>query len=149
KSLASGSHDTSGVIWDLAAVMRAPDGKPLSFSDKELAELWVNLADPGGVKARDAVWQLASAPHQAVSLIQSHLKPVPRVDPQRLNQLIVDLDDNKFLVRQRASEELEKLGELAAPILEQILKDKPTLEVQSRVERLLAKLSAPVSSPET
>jgi len=149
KSMASGSHDASGVIWDLAGVNRSPDGRPVSFSPKELAELWTNLADGGAVKARDAIWQLAAAPQQAVSLVESHLRPVPPVDPQHLQQLIEDLDDNQFLARQHASEELEKLGEVAGPILEQTLRRPTNLEVQQRVERLLEKLSGPVSSPET
>jgi hypothetical protein len=65
-----------------------------------------------------------------------------------LAQLIADLDDNRFAVRQRASAELAKLGELAGPALEQVLKDRPSLEVQNRVERLLEKLSNQTLSPE-
>jgi hypothetical protein len=65
-----------------------------------------------------------------------------------LAKLIADLDSNHFPVRQRASEELERLGELAGPALEQLLKARPPLEVQYRVERLLERLSTPISAPD-
>jgi hypothetical protein len=45
-----------------------------------------------------------------------------------------------FAVRERATEELADLGELAKPALEKALAGKPSVEVRSRVVRLLGRL---------
>ena len=67
---------------------------------------------------------------------------------------IADLDSKTFAVRQKATEELEKLGELAVPALEDRLQNNPSLEVKQRLEKLLAKLQTglpppPETRPET
>lgn len=150
KSLASGSHDATGVIWDVGGASPSTrDTKaPVRFTEQELTALWADLAEPGAVRAHQAIWHLAGASQQVVPLVQQHVKPVPPVEPERLAQLLANLDHNNFATRQRASQELERLGELAGPELEKLAKSKPPLEVQHRVERLLEKLSTPISSPE-
>lgn len=147
RSLASGSHDASGVIFDVGGVSPSTRAT-VRYHDRELESLWADLADPGGARAHLAIAQLATAPQQVVPLVQQHVKPIPAIEPQRLARLMVDLDSNHFPARQRASEELERLGELAGPALEQLLKAKPPLEVQYRVERLLELLSTPISAPD-
>src|SRR5262249_12043139 len=64
---------------------------------------------------------------------------VPAVDENRLAQLIAGLDSNQFDARQRASKELEKLGELAAAACRKTLEQKPSAEVRRRLEALLKK----------
>ena len=43
---------------------------------------------------------------------------VERVDPKKVNDLLPKLDDDKFDVRERASQELERLGPGALPAIE-------------------------------
>jgi hypothetical protein len=73
---------------------------------------------------------------------------VAPADPKHLEQLVTDLNDSKFPVRDKATLELEKLGELARSALEKQLAAKPTLEMRKRIEGLLSKLDGPVTRPE-
>ena len=59
---------------------------------------------------------------------------------QRIPRLLADLDDDEFTVREKASTELAKLGELALPALQKALAAEPSPEVRFRVEALLDKL---------
>ena len=74
---------------------------------------------------------------QAVPFLQERLKPVAAVDGKRLAQLIAHLDSDEFTARQKATEALERLGDLAVPALEKALAGKPALEMRTRIERLL------------
>jgi WD40 repeat protein len=134
--LASGSSDTTALIWDLARQgQRLPAGK--MFTDEELEQLWADLASDDASKAYGALWSLAVSPERASALVKKRLSPVAPVEPQRLAQLLADLDSERFTVRDRATTELERLGELAEPTLRKMLDEKPSLEVRTRLERLL------------
>jgi WD40 repeat protein len=135
KRLASGSEDTTVLVWDLTdSIKRAP---PLrSRPAKTLDALWKELADPNGAKAYDALWGLVAVPKDAVSLLQKSLRPVASPD-ERVKELIAKLASEKFAVRQKAAEELKAMGELAWPALEELLKGNPDAEVRRRAERLL------------
>jgi hypothetical protein len=80
---------------------------------------------------------LRSAPGPAVALLARHLRRVPRVDPQRLAEALANLDNNDFKVRNQAANDLEAMGEGAAPALRQALANNPTVEVRRRLEQLL------------
>jgi WD40 repeat protein len=140
--VASGSADTTALIWDLGARLGEQQPKPVKLSDPEVKQLWADLAEVDGVKAFQAIRKLAGAPEQTIPLLREHLRPVPPADPRRLAQLIAELDSDRFAVRQQATAELEKLGELAEVALEKLLAGKPPLEVSQRVEPLVAKLQA-------
>ncbi len=77
-----------------------------------------------------------SAPEQAVALLKERLSAAAEPDPQRIPRLIADLDSNRFAVRQRAWEELKKLGQQAEPALQAVLKGLSSLEMRRRVELL-------------
>jgi hypothetical protein len=71
------------------------------------------------------------------------VKPVPRETPASVRQLVADLDDEAFAVRQKAEEELEKLGPLAESAVRQALADRPSTEERRRLESLLSKVGEP------
>jgi HEAT repeat protein len=62
---------------------------------------------------------------------------VPRPDAKTIARLIADLDSDDFMVRQKATEELSKLGDAIAPDLRRTLENKPSLEVRRRIQQLL------------
>ncbi len=66
---------------------------------------------------------------------------------QRLARLLADLDGRKFVERERAVAELERLNFAAEPALRKALADKPSLEMRRRLEALLERLD-PARSPE-
>jgi hypothetical protein len=61
-------------------------------------------------------------------------------DAARLKQLVANLDNKGFVARQKAIQELESLGELAEPALQDAIAAKPPLEVLRRIEDLLKRM---------
>jgi hypothetical protein len=121
---------------------------PAELTAPKIESLWTDLAEDDVPRAARAMRLLAALPQQTVPLLHKRLQPVPATDAARITRLIADLDSDAFAVRERAAAELEKLGELAAPALEQVLEAKVSLEVRKRVERLLARLDEQDMSPD-
>src|SRR5262249_22392383 len=140
RRLASSGTDTTALVWDLTdrGRPRSPAGGALSA--RELEALWDDLGSPDAPKAYAAVLRLAAEPGRAAPFLRGRLRPVPRADPDRLARLVSDLGSERFADRERAEEELRKLGEAAEASLRQALTGGPTLEVRRRAERLLAEL---------
>jgi WD40 repeat protein len=136
RRLVSGSRDTTALIWDA-------DWQTLATGEltaRQLEQLWADLAGEDAVRAYEAVWTLAAAHGQAVPLLRERLRPAKPVDSRRVAQLIADLDNNRFALRQRATEELRQLHSLAAPALRIALARQPSAEVRHRAESLLQAL---------
>src|SRR5262249_6852669 len=116
RTLASGGADSMILLWDVTG--RMPDGRwqPIHLTPQELEARWTDLAGDAS-RAIQAIWDLAASPLQAVPFLQQRLRPPKAVEEQRLAQLIRDLDSDHFAVRTQATEELQKIGELAEPAL--------------------------------
>jgi WD40 repeat protein len=137
--LLSGGSDTTVLVWDLAAPGR-PARPPTA---DQLPGVWADLAGDDAARAFRAGAALAAAPCLAVSLLKAKVRPVAAPEPGRLARLVAELDDERFAVRERASRELEGLGELAAPALRRALGMKPSAELRRRAEPLLEQLAEP------
>lgn len=59
---------------------------------------------------------------------------------KRIAALVRNLDANEYAVREAASAELLKIGELAVPAIKAALADRPTVEVRARAERLIREI---------
>ena len=145
RTLLSGSWDTTILVWDVARQTEEHRGK---LGQTELQALWQDLAGTDAVQADQAIWALAACAEQAVPFLKEHLRPVPAVEPSRLNHLLANLDSDQFAVRDQATRELDELGELAEAAIRKRLTDKPTLEGRRRGEQLLEKLRSPLPSGE-
>jgi WD40 repeat protein len=143
-TLASGLADGTVLIWDLKAALekRAAGLAPLP-ADK-LDSLWADLADRDGVRAYRALATLARDPRQSVPFLAKQLAVADVA--ARVKELLGELDNNSYSVRQQASEELEHLGERARGHLVRALAQHPTAEQRRRIEGVLEKLGAPLSS---
>jgi hypothetical protein len=139
-TLASGSDDNTILIWDLQRAGHGRGRMKSRQTDKELAELWVQLGDPNPMRARAALRALVAVPHQSLPLVRSRLKPVPVPDPKRLVRLISQLGDDDFAVRRAATRELARLGEASELALLEALQRESDLEIRLRVKKLLAEL---------
>lgn len=116
----------------------------------ELHTHWNDLGAAHVLTARQGIWALGESPAQAVPFFAERLLPVSAtVAPERLAQLITDLDDDRFAVRHRAEEELHKLADLAEPAMRKELASKPTVDVRRRIQRLVQELERQQSAPET
>lgn len=146
KVLASASSDTTVLLWDTGK--HRPAVTPVvNLTPEKLQALWDDLGNMDAAKAYAALAALQAAPGQTVALLQRQLPPASiKVDPEKITRLIGDLDSNSFMVREKARQELEKYGELAEPQLRKALEDKPSLEMQQRVQQLLDRALG--SSPE-
>jgi RNA polymerase sigma factor (sigma-70 family) len=130
RRLASAGADTTALVWELT-------GQPPA----NLEAAWEALGGTDAAAAYQAVLDLAAAGRPAVTFLAKHLKPVPAVEPVQFAQLLADLDSNAFVTRDRARAELQKAAELAEPALRKALEQKPSLELQRRVERLLVQVA--------
>jgi hypothetical protein len=91
------------------------------------------------------VKQLARFASNAVDLSDK----AARDDLQLVKQLIADLDDPRFAVRQSATTKLELLGEPVLPYLNDVLKTKPSLELGRRAEAIKARITTAVDERRT
>jgi WD40 repeat protein len=140
KLAASGSDDTTILLWDLTRRKTAAR-TPVELSAREVETRWADLLTEDAGKAFRTVQTLAAAPKPTVAFLKEQLKPLAGVDPKVLDRLIGDLESDDFPVRKKALEELEKLDELALPALNRLLGGSPSLEARRRAEQLLDKLT--------
>jgi WD40 repeat protein len=150
KRLASAGADKTVKLWDLTGL--AGGGGPVaSLAAQELASLWTDLACDEPERASRAAWRLVAVPQDSLLFLQDRLRPAAGLGPDerlRIAGLIVDLDSNEFRVRDKATRDLEQLGDAAAPALREALDAQPSLEVRRRVDGLLQKLANPVPTAE-
>ena len=117
-------------------------------SSAALAKCWQDLGSWDAERAYRAIGQLVQNPETAVELLSSHLEAAKAPDQAQIEAYLKDLSSETFTVRERASEELRKLGELAERPLRKALEAKLDLETRRRVELLLSDLEGSVTSPE-
>lgn len=143
QTLATGLTDCTVLLWDLRPfrqrlAIKAP-------GPEELSRLWDALASDDVGAAVMAMGSLTAAPSESVRFLRERLKPAANVEPERLRQLIADLDSEQFAVRRAAQTDLAKLDTLARLALEAALAKNPSLETRRRVEQLLEKMRGPIT----
>lgn len=119
-------------------------GKPVELTNAEMNLHWKELGGTDAPKAYLAFWSLVAASKRAVPFLEKQLLASKgKVDAKQLQKWIDELDHAKFSVREHASRNLSHHLEEAAPLLENQLKQPPSLEVQLRIEKLLAMRKGP------
>jgi WD40 repeat protein len=144
RGVASGSADTTVLLWDVTG--RSSDGKvaTVKISAAEMDGLWLELASEEAPRAHKALWTLVAGAADCVPLLETKDR-VFLVDPEHIQGLLRDLNDNKFAVRERAHGKLAGYGRWIEGVLDDARKKPPSEEVRRRVEKLLAKLQVPGS----
>jgi hypothetical protein len=142
-AVVSSSNDSTLLVWDLSAAMKnaLPKGG-------NVEQAWRALAGDDAKAAYDAIRVLAANPDAAVLLFARHLKPAVAIDTKRIEVCLRELDSDRFEDRERATRELEQLGDQAVPALERSLAKHPSLEARRRVEQVLEKVSGRSADPE-
>src|SRR5262249_33002407 len=131
----SGSADTTLLTWDVTGLrgeLPAVDLQP-----PELDGLWNDLASEDNPKGNRALWRTVCGGKQSVPYFA---RKVFLADPNKILQYIKDLNDNKFAVRQRASEALASYGRWIEGVLREAAKSPPSDEVRRRLQVLLKAL---------
>ncbi len=148
RTLASVGANSTVLVWRLSEICCGTD-LTTKLDPKHLQDLWADLANEDAAKAYQAIYTLIVGGKETVTFFQQQLPPVPvSVHAQRIARLLADLDDNEYAVREKASDELARLGDLALPALQKTLAAEPAPEVLYRVEILLAKLPTSTPTPE-
>src|SRR5262249_20624637 len=113
KLLATGSNDTTVLLWDATRFQTNPPAE-VQLRPEQMQSLSADLGGPDAVQAYRAVRTLAAAPRSSVAFLKQHLRPVAPADAKQVARLLADLDSDQFAVRDKAMQELEKLGDSAA-----------------------------------
>src|SRR5262249_51236948 len=130
RRLAAAGQDRTVRVWDVsgfapAAVRREPP------TAREVEALWADLAGGDAARAYRSMGTLAAFPERTVPLLKERLRPAGRLEPAQRRQAerwVVDLDDEDFTVRQKATTGLADLGEAVLPVLREALPEAPSLE---------------------
>jgi WD40 repeat protein len=117
RTLATGSRDTTILLWDVAQA--------------RLEALWNELAEND-----QAMRKMASDPDRMVPFLTERLAKAAATEA-RVHKLIADLDSPRFKVREKASEALAKLGPEAEAGLRQALEGQLSTEARRRVRTIL------------
>src|SRR5262249_34918070 len=130
KHLASGSDDTTALLWDLSLI--ALSGSNGARPPADLAAGWEELASEDGKKAYQALWSLAARSDETVGFLKDRLQAAAPGDAKRIDQLMGQLDSDDFDVRERATRELEKLDATVEESLRQAIERSTSTEVRTR-----------------
>ena len=135
ETFATGGGDASVVVWSLIGC-----GPPIAErwrnpAPDDLESMWKILYGDRGAEAFAVMRALMATPTKAVPFIRSKLPPP--LDLRRMKQYIVQLDADDFEMREKASQELERLGRDAEQALRDALTRKPSAEVRRRIDELL------------
>jgi hypothetical protein len=93
-------------------------------------------------------WRLVFAWQQSPDFLANKMPMASVADSKKVRQLLRDLDDSRYVVRQRATLSLESMAPAVILPLHRTLTDARSLEVRRRVEDILARLKQPALSPE-
>jgi WD40 repeat protein len=126
RTFATGSTDTTVLLWDLAEVR-------VQFWWSELA------AKPEG--ADRAVRRLLESPADSLPWVAGRLRAAAEQEGKAA-RLVSQLDSDDFETREKASRALADMGNAARLALELAQTDKPSPEVRRRIDELLEKLPA-------
>jgi WD40 repeat protein len=137
KYLVTAGTDSTLLVWDIAALTKGQKpSPPANVSDAALEKLWIDLGAADAARGFDAIYTLSGAPEKATTMLKSRLKPVPAIALSQVESWIRQLQSDSFAVREKATSELERLGELAKPALDAALEPGISLEQRMRIERL-------------
>ena len=144
KSLASGSSDTTILLWDLGG---APSEKLETLTSSRMNDLFISLGQPAAAKAEQASRLLIAHPTEAIPALKERIKPIARIkyDQALVSKKIAELDSKRFVVREAAAKELERIGRPALPTINESLKGDVTEDLRD----WLTKIRAKVDKPET
>ncbi|HEY3997356.1 MAG TPA: hypothetical protein VGO93_00730 [Candidatus Xenobia bacterium] len=143
-TLAAAAADTAVALWAKPPWRElARSAAPLRLEPAEVEIFWKTLAQPDGRRAHQAIWALTGASAQSVPFLRDKLKPADAVTAKKVEQYLRDLDNDNFGVREKATRELELLGDQVETTLRAALADNSSLEARRRLGEILEHLEDP------
>lgn len=127
-------------VWDLSCLPK--DNRPVPVvGEKDLERWWNDLAGENPMAAYRAIWNLSAASRRSLPYLMEHAVVPPTTTRAEIDRLIINLDDDDFPVRERASAELSRLGAVARPELQKALRSR-SAEVHRRASLILQGMTA-------
>ncbi len=142
KTLVSTGDDTTLMFWDVDRITHRPRPKSIRLSPQENESLWTDLADADAAKAYRAIRAFSTSP-TAAAFLGERPHPAHAAKQDDVDRWIADLDNDDFDVREKATRDLEEVGEAAGSALRKAVAGRPSAEARSRAERLLKRLATP------
>jgi len=135
RRLATGSNDTTVLVWDTMGTKDAEIQK----LQQDLDSCWLKLGGQSAGEAYRAIRALAAVPDRAAPFLDESLRGVNE-KARSIAKLIADLDHARFAIREKATKELIDLGPAVRSALENALEGKMSLDARRRIQDILAKL---------
>jgi WD40 repeat protein len=137
RKLICGSDDSTALVWDLTGRLLLKERWAELLSAEEWQSCWADLAGKDAVRAFRAGRRLVGTPADSIRFLRGHLRPMPVADRGRVERLIIELDSDDFSKREKACQELEKLGYSARAFCEKALTHTTSAEVRRRLKAIL------------
>lgn len=132
KALNEALRKYAAVQADVRQLVLLPgSGKTQSFEHKPVAFDWQFHVPSGIYKA------VSKRSNPILTAYVNATRPRPAQDRKRIDGWLADLSSDSFAARDKASQELEKLGQDAKPFVREALKAGPTPEARRRLQALL------------
>jgi WD40 repeat protein len=138
RSLATGGANSTVLVWRLCDLYAGETDGHL-----RLERVWRDLGSEDVARAYRAMGILVNHAKESMPFLQKRVGPKVPVKAERLGRLLSDLDDESFAVREKATRELKKLGDVVKARLEKVLAEPPSAEVAGRVTRVLKSFATP------
>jgi WD40 repeat protein len=130
--IASGDADGEVILWDALSPFK--ETKP---AVRPLEALWEDLENHDAGGAYGAHWQFLAPGQPSIAFLGKRLQPVAAQNPKRVDELIMELDDDSPQKREQATKALASMGEVASSALRKAADNHPSLEVRRRAGRVL------------
>jgi WD40 repeat protein len=132
--LASAAPDLTILLWQLPAATKVAG--PVTAA--KLDQCWNDLSAADAGLAFTAMLLLAGHPDKSLPFLERKLGA--EVNGERVAQLLADLDNPTFRVREQASKELAEMGNRVRSAVEGLRKKSASAEVLKRCDALLKQL---------
>src|SRR5262249_48253619 len=142
KLLATASGDGTILLWQLDCLPGLKLG-PGPLDQKQLAALWDDLGSKDAAVAYRAIVRLCQDAETSSPALVAQLRSLWKHDAKQVQQLMCNLESEKFVVRAKARAQLEDLQDAVAPALQKALQGNSSVESARRLELLLTKLNGP------
>lgn len=134
---ASGPTDNSTLLWDVRRVIFGEQEEAKPPSDDDTSKLWEQLAGepPDAFQAIGVLRQFSEVSLPFFEKKVAELVPTTNAD--EIKRLLVELDDDKFEVREAAQRRLVDLRVVADEVLRREFETTTSFEVKTRLKQIL------------
>ena len=147
RALLSCGADKTVYLWDVTGGWREGKQQAEKLTPAELTSLWASLGDDRADRAYRAIWKLARAPKESVPFLRDRFFPDGARVPADLGKRIAELDDEDFVLREKAMADLKRLGSVVEKALRRALAGPLSPEGKARIRALLPESSKQSAGP--